>query len=89
MTSFFHYGFGRPISKRMVKEISVELRSDGFVKEISVWEWVFADGKIRTCLVYQSYRPCKTGGVVFPDIQGRWAWTGERYTEPYREESKQ
>ena len=83
---FFSYGFGKPIRKEQVKVLGVELRSDGFVKEVTVWRWFFADGRERTCLVMESYRPCKTGGQRFEGIEGRWAWTGERYTEPFEED---
>jgi len=85
MPMFFSYGFGRPVKREMLRTISVERRSDGFVKEVTVWEWTFADGTVRTCLTMQSYRPCKTGGVEFPNMPGRWSWTGERYTEPFKE----
>ena len=87
MPMFFHYGFGKPIRKEQVRTVSVEIRRDGFVKEVTVWRWVFTDGKERICLVTESYRPCKSGGVSFPGILGRWAWTGERYTEPLIEET--
>jgi len=79
---FFQYGFGHCVARKRLGVLETRLRSDGLVTEVSVWQWRFEDGITRTCTVIQSYRRCKSGGVTLRGLDGRWSWTGERYSEP-------
>lgn len=80
------YGFGKPTKTDVLEVCQRWLGSDDIVREISIVRWTFANGTVRTCRVYQSFRRCKTGGREFPGFLGRWAWTGERFTEPREDE---
>lgn len=86
MPGYFDYGFAsRPVEKEKLRTEGITVWPDGLLREVCIFRWTFQDGTVRTCRVWQSYRPCKTGGIEFPTIPGRWAWTGERYTEPVKE----
>lgn len=80
----FDYGFasGKPVSMEILSVWKRWTGSDGLLRDITTIRWTFADGSVRVCRTYQSYRRCKTGGQEFFPMPGRWSWTGERFTEP-------
>lgn len=76
------YGFGKPVKTDVLEVLELRLGSDGILRQSKIIEWTFENGATRRCRVFESFRRCKTGGQEYPPFEGRWAWTGERYTEP-------
>ncbi len=81
------YGFGKPLKTEVLRVLDLRLGSDGILRQSKIIRWTFEHGVVRICRVFESYRPCKTGGQEFLGFDGRWAWTGERYTETLEDSS--